>query len=132
MSYYGADFNFMLRQVMALSIFGCVIIGIVAAWNLLRARACGAKLMLFGLVLESAYGFIIFLTTISSIYSSFPLRGPILSIRLYMTTASYCFSIIGILCFAIGFFLHAKKQRGLQTRVDELERILADLHSRER
>lgn len=38
----------------------------------------------------------------------------------------------GLLIFAIGLFLHARNQRGLQTRVDELERILADMHSRER
>ena len=40
--------------------------------------------------------------------------------------------VIGALIFAIGLFLHAKNQRGLQRRVDELELILADLHSRER
>lgn len=128
---YGFDFLYLLRQVMILAIVGSVIVSIVAAWNLLRAKASGAKLMLFGLGLQCARGIVIILMYVSPItYDS--LRGPILSIRLYMTTASYCFSIIGILCFAIGFFLHAKKQRGLQTRVEELERILADLHSRER
>lgn len=39
---------------------------------------------------------------------------------------------IGAFIFAIGLFLHAKNQRGLQRRVDELELILADMHSRER
>lgn len=39
---------------------------------------------------------------------------------------------VGFHLFAIGLFLHAKHQRGLQARVDELERILADVHSRER
>lgn len=37
---------------------------------------------------------------------------------------------VGILLFAIGLFLHAKNQRGLQARVDELEHILADLQQR--
>lgn len=39
---------------------------------------------------------------------------------------------IGLLLFAIGLFLHAKNQRGLRARLDELEFILADMQSRER
>lgn len=128
---YGFDFLFLLRHVMILAIVGSVIVSIVAAWNLLRARASGAKLMLFGLGLQCALGVMIILMYVSPI-SPDSLRGPILTIRLYMASASYCLSMIGILCFAIGFFLHAKKQRGLQVRVEELERILSDLHSRER
>ncbi len=46
--------------------------------------------------------------------------------------AAWVVSGIGFHLFALGLFLHAKKQRGLQARVDELERILADVHSRER
>ncbi len=43
---------------------------------------------------------------------------------------TWIISGIGLHLFVIGFFLHAKNQRGLQARVDELEHILADLQER--
>jgi hypothetical protein len=129
---YGFEFVFLLRQVMLLAIVGSVILGTVAAWNLLRAKASGAKLMLFGLGMQCLYGVIFLFAILSPLLSSSSFRAPILTIRLYMTTVSYGLSMIGIVCFAIGLFLHAKNQRGLQARVDELERILSDVHSRER
>ena len=130
MTSYSFDFVFLLRQIMSLSTILSVIISVVAAWNLLRARACGSKLMLWGLILQCVHGFITLLAFVSPIYAQSSLRAPLLSARLYMTTFSLSLSMIGILCFAIGYFLHAKKQRGLQSRVDELERILADLQER--
>lgn len=54
-----------------------------------------------------------------------------LTVVLYLQQSAELISMFGLLIFAIGLFLHARNQRGLQTRVDELERILADMHSRE-
>lgn len=129
---YGFEFLFLLRQVMILAIVGSVILGTVAVWNLLRAKASGAKLMLCGLGMQYFHGAIYLLSILSLLLYGSSYGADILTIRLYITTATYGLSMIGIVCFAIGFFLHAKNQRGLQRRVDELESILADMHSRER
>lgn len=125
---YGFSFFHVLQQMNSLAIIGGLIVCGVAAWNLKRARANGAKLMLFGLLLQLAHSFAFLLIYVSMLSEEGDLPG--MSIRLYLYTIANGLSMIGILCFAIGFFLHAKKQRGLQTRVEELERILEDRQQR--
>lgn len=94
-----------------------------AAWWLYQSKAVGSRLMLWGMMLQAVrlleFGF----ASISYFMGYFN-RAVEFTFLVWMVTS------VGILLFAIGLFLQAKNQRGLQARVVELEHILADLQER--
>lgn len=105
-------------------------LGIATYW-LLRSKAVGGALMMTGMLLQVVH---LFRFGIELMVNQ-GLRG---SIGMHQTeffnavNAAWVVSGIGFHVFAVGLFLHAKHQRGLQARVEELERVLADVHARER
>ena len=123
MSHY--EFYTVMSLMGGFSMF--ILIGLcgTAAWWLYQSKAVGSRLMLWGMMLQAVrllqFGF----ASISYFMGYFN-RAVEFTFLIWMITS------IGALLFAIGLFLHAKNQRGLQRRVDELERILADMHARER
>jgi hypothetical protein len=90
---------------------------------LYQSKAVGSRLMLWGMMLQAVrlleFGF----ASISYFMGYFN-RAVEFTFLVWMVTS------VGILLFAIGLFLQAKNQRGLQARVVELEHILADLQER--
>jgi hypothetical protein len=128
---HGIGFYSLINTLMNFSFLVMLVCMGISTYWLLRSRAAGGALMIIGMLLQVVhlYRFGI------EFMVNHGLKG---SIGIYQTgffdaiNAAWVVSGIGFHLFAIGLFLHAKHQRGLQARVDELERILADVHSRER
>lgn len=107
-----------------------IVLFAVATWRLRQSRAMGSRWMLWGMMTQG-------MTLLGYVYRSI---RPQLLAELGFTKINYppiefityLVGSLGLVIFAVGLVLHANQQRGLQTRVDELERILDDVQQRER
>jgi hypothetical protein len=100
----------------------------LGAWWLNQSKVVGGRWMMWGMMIQGVR----LLDMIYNKINSLHLITGTYKQNYELTVIVLLVANVGLLIFAIGLFLHAKHQRGLQARVDELERILADVHSRER
>lgn len=100
---------------------------VVGAWWLHQSKVIGGRWMLWGMMIQ---GVRLLDLAYHKLNASHLIPGTY-EPDYTLTYILMLIANIGLLVFAIGLFLHAKSQRGLQSRVDELVRILADRDSRE-